>query len=177
MIVALLPDEEILWQGKPVRRSVFLRGDWAWVRFSLKFNAVAVVVMAAILFALNLWLVPEDLGFIVPVLIFWVVADVAKFAEPFAWRYFTLPRTTYYVTNQRVLSVPGRRMRATKLAEIDHLRVAEGPDGSGHLRIDRRIMPDGIGNGTVAELIHVPGVRKVADLLSRLTGQQPVNVD
>jgi hypothetical protein len=60
------------------------------------------------------------------------------------------------------------------LAEIDNLSYAEEADGSGHIRLDQRIMPDGYGNGTVAELIHVPEVREVVDLLCRLTGQTPV---
>ncbi len=177
MIVALLPDEEVLWQGKPVRRSAFLRTDPAWMRFSLKFDAVALVILVALFALLSTWLGPFDTQTAVIGLLIYAVPEVVRFVEPFAWRYLTLPRTTYYVTNQRVLSKPGRRMRATKLTEIDHLGVVERPDGSGHLRIDGRIMPDGIGNGAVAELIHVPDVRKVAELLSRLTGQQPVNVD
>jgi hypothetical protein len=75
------------------------------------------------------------------------------------------------------VSVPGRRTRSTRLAEIDNLAFTEEADGSGCVRLGQRAMPDGYGNGTVAELIHVPDVREVVTLLSSLTGRTPVNVD
>src|SRR5690349_1803939 len=161
MGVDLLADEQVLWQGSPAHRSVFLRQDPKWIRFSLKFDAVLIVllVMAGVL--LNLWLGPVDSSTARIVVGVVVVPEVFRFAEPFVWRFRTLGRTTYYVTNQRVVSVPGRRARATKLAEIDGLAFAENADGSGYVRLDRRYMPDGFGHRTVAELIHVPDVREV----------------
>ena len=178
MGVDLLPDEHVLWQGSPVRRSVFLRADPAWMRFSLKFDAVALVVITAVAALLHLWQDASEPWFNVQVLLVAFVApEVVRFTEPFVWRYFTLHRTTYYVTNQRVVSTPGRRTRATRLTAVHALMVAEEPDGSGYVRVDRRIMPDGFQHRTVTELIHVPDVREVVNLLSTLTGQTPVNID
>ena len=55
------------------------------------------------------------------------------------------------------------------LAEISTLAFAEEPDGSGYIKLEQRVMPDGYGNGTVGELIHIPDVRQVVALLSMLT--------
>jgi hypothetical protein len=172
MGVDLLPGERVLWQGSPAHRSVFLRVDPAWMRFSLKFDAVVLALLAAVYVLVNQW---QDLAEVWRLgLVMYCAPEVVRYAEPFVWRYRTLRRTTYYVTDQRVVSVPGRRARAVRLAEIDNLSYVEEADGSGYIRLDQRIMPDGYGNGTVAELIHVPDVREVADLLSRLTGRTPV---
>ncbi|MGW6933792.1 PH domain-containing protein [Lentzea sp. NPDC054927] len=171
MGVDLLPGEHVLWQGSPAHRSVFLRGDPAWMRFSLKFHAVALVLVVAVFALASQWL---DLGDLWRIgLAVFVAPEVAHFTEPFVWRFLTLRRTTYFVTDQRVVSVPGRRTRAVRLAEIDNLAYVEEADGSGYVRLDQRIMPDGFGNKAVAELIHVPDVREVVDLISRLTGQTP----
>lgn len=152
-----------------MRRTVFLRVDPAWMRFSLKYHAVLFVITVAICFVVDrsldlagIWSL--GLGLV-------ILPEAAYFTEPFVWRYLTLRRTTYYVTNKRVVSKPGRRARATQLVEIDTLAFTEEPDGSGYVRIDRRYVPDGFGNRTVAELIHVPDVREVVDLLATLTGQ------
>lgn len=178
MGVDLLPDEHVLWQGSPTRRSVFLRTDPAWMRFSLKFDAIALVSLTAIVALLNLWLDWSEIWSTAQVLlIVFVAPEVVRFSEPFVWRYRTLGRTTYYVTNQRVVSTPGRRTRATSLTAVEALMVAEEPDGSGYVRVDRRIMPDGFQHRTVTELIHVPDVRAVVNLLSTLTGRTPVNID
>jgi hypothetical protein len=163
MGVDLLPDERVLWQGRPVHRSVFLRQDPKWMWFSLKYHVVLLVITAVLCFLVDRSL---DLTFI-----WYLGLGLVVLPEPFVWRFLTLRRTTYYVTNQRVVSVPGRRARATKLTDIDTLAFVEELDGSGHVRIDRRYMPDGFGNRTVAELIHVPDVREVVDLLATLTGQ------
>ncbi|WP_434448051.1 hypothetical protein [Lentzea sp. E54] len=170
MGVGLLPDERVLWQASPAHRSVFLRTDPAWIRFSLKFGTVKILLIAALI----AWLGSVDTwGAIFTLVAAFVVFDVLYLAEPFLWRHRTLPRTTYYVTDQRVVSVPGRRARSVRLAEISNLTFTEEPDGSGHIRLDQRVMPDGFGNGTVAELIHVPDVREVVTLLSTLTGRTP----
>jgi hypothetical protein len=155
-----------------VARAVFLRQDLRWIWFSLKFDAVALAVLAVV-FALVDWSLDFGDVWLVGLAVL-VGPEVARFVEPFLWRFFTLRRTTYYVTNQRVVSVPGRRARATPLADIDVLEFVVEPNGSGHIRIDRRISPDGIGHRTVSELFHVPDVREVVDLLSGLTGQTAV---
>jgi hypothetical protein len=169
--VDLLPDERVLWQGSPVHRSVFLRLDLRWMRFSLKFHAVVFAITAVIVGLASMSLDLDEVWMIA--LATAVAPEVFHFAEPFIWRYRTLRRTTYYVTSQRVVSVPRRRARSARLTEIDNLSYVEEADGSGHIRLDQRIMP-GYGNGTVAELIHVPDVREVVDLLSGLTGKTPV---
>lgn len=154
-----------------MHRSVFLRQDPKWMWFSLKFEAAFFVFLAAVFGLLHLWLGPVDSWIVKYAVVMPVVSAALHITEPFVWRFLTLRRTTYYVTNQRVVSVPGRRPRATKLTDIDTLAFAEEPDGSGYVRLDQRYMPDGFGNGTVAELIHVPDVREVVDLLATLTGQ------
>lgn len=169
MGVDLLPDERVLWQGRPVRRTVFLRVDPAWMRFSLKYHAVLFVITVAICLVVDRSLDLAGIWFLGLGLV--VLPEAVHFTEPFVWRYLTLRRTTYYVTDQRVVAVRGRRARAVRLAEINNLAYAEEPDGSGYVRLDQRIMPDGFGNGTVAELIHVPDVREVVGLLATLTGQ------
>ena len=156
-----------------MHRSVFLRLDLRWMRFSLKFHAVLFAITAVLFVLASTWLDLDDLWRIALATV--IVPEVFHFAEPFIWRYRTLRRTTYYVTSQRVVSVPGRRARSVRLKEIDNLSYVEEADGSGYVRLDHRMMPDGYGNGTVAELIHVPDVREVVDLLSRLTGRTPVS--
>ncbi|MCR3751336.1 PH domain-containing protein [Lentzea californiensis] len=167
----LLPDEHVLWQGKPAHHSVFLRLDLKWIRFTLEFDAVKIALLAGVAFLTREW---TDLvgNWSTALLAFgaFVMLDLLYLAEPFLWRYRTLRRTTYYVTDQRVVAVAGKRSRPVKLADIDNLSFAEGPDGSGHVRLDQRVMPDGYGTRTVAELIHVPDVRQVVALLSTLTG-------
>ncbi|MEV6719037.1 hypothetical protein AB0M48_44170 [Lentzea sp. NPDC051208] len=171
MGVDLRPDERVLWQGEPAHHSVFLRLDLKWIRFSLKFGAVKIALIAGLAFLTHGWTgFFADWSTALLVCGAFAVLDLLYLAEPFLWRYRTLRRTTYYVTDQRVVSIPGRRARSVKLADIDNLSFTEEPDGSGHIRLDRRIMPDGYGNGTVAELIHVPDVRQVVTLLSTLTG-------
>jgi len=49
--VDLLPGERVLWRGSPVRRSVFLRHDLRWMRFSLKFGIALFVLLTVGLFA------------------------------------------------------------------------------------------------------------------------------
>lgn len=172
MGVDLLPAERVLWQGKPVHRSVFLRVDPAWMRFSLKYHAVLLVITVVLCFLVDRSLDLATIWYIGLGLV--VLPEAVHFTEPFLWRYLTLRRTTYYVTDQRVVSVPGRRTRSVRLAEIGYLAFAEAEDGSGHIRLDQRHLPDGFGDRTVAELIHVPDVREVVDLLARLTGKTPV---
>ena len=50
MGVDLLPDEHVLWQGRPAHHSVFVGLDLRWIRFSLKFNAVKIVLIAVLAF-------------------------------------------------------------------------------------------------------------------------------
>ena len=126
---------------------------------------------------LHLWLGWVDAWSVTSAAGFGVVFTALNIAEPFAWRFLTLRRTTYYVTDQRVVSVPGRRARSVRLAEIDDLAYWEIEDGSGYVRLDRRYRPDGFGNAAAAELIHVPEVREVVTLLSTLTERTPVNID
>jgi hypothetical protein len=168
----LLPAERILWQGRPVHRAVFLRHDLRWMRFSLKFHAVVFAITAVIAVLVDTWLDLDEIWMIALATV--IVPEIFTLSEPFVWRYRTLRRTTYYITDQRVVSVPRRRARSVRLAEIDNLSYVEEADGSGYIRLDQRIMPDGFGNGTVAELIHVPDVREVVDLLAGLTGRTPV---
>ncbi|MDX8050477.1 hypothetical protein SK571_13885 [Lentzea sp. BCCO 10_0798] len=171
MGVDLRPDEHVLWQGEPAHHSVFLRPDPRWIRFTLKFDAIKIAIVAGLALLTRGWTdFFDDWPTALMVLGAFVVLDLFYLAEPFLWRYRTLRRTTYYVTDQRVVSVPGRRARSVKLTDIDDLSFAEEPDGSGHIRLDRRLMPDGYGTRTVAELIHVPDVRQVVTLLSTLTG-------
>ncbi|KJK42311.1 hypothetical protein UK23_37730 [Lentzea aerocolonigenes] len=173
----LLSDERVLWQGSPVRRSVFLRQDPKWMRFSLKFQAVVFVLLTAVAGLLRLGFGVVDGWSLTFAAGMFVVSTALYFTEPFIWRLLTLRRTTYYVTDQRVVSVPGRRTRSMRLDEIDTLAFTEDEDGSGYLRLDRRYLPDGFGHSRVAELIHVPDVREVVTLLSTLTGRTPVNID
>ncbi|SDK45090.1 hypothetical protein SAMN04488074_105472 [Lentzea albidocapillata subsp. violacea] len=167
----LLPDEHVLWKGKPAHHSVFLSLDVKWIRFSLRFDAVKIALVAGSVLLMRGWSDFLD-SWSTALLVFgaFVVLELLYLAEPFLWRYRTLRRTTYYVTDQRVVSVPGRRARSVKLADIDDLTFAEEPDGTGYIRLDRRVMPDGYGTRTVAELIHLPDVRQVVTLLSTLTG-------
>ncbi|MGW6447891.1 hypothetical protein [Lentzea sp. NPDC055074] len=175
MGVDLLPDEHVLWRGRPVRRAVFTRPDLRWIRFSLKFHAVLILLTLAVAGAAHEWAgYLDSWSDVLGVCAGFATLGLLGLAEPFLWRRFTLHRTTYYVTDQRVLSVPGRRARSVRLTEIDRLSFDEEPDGSGHVRLDGRVAPDGFGNGTVAELLHVPDVGEVVALLSRLTGQPAI---
>ncbi|GGN21349.1 hypothetical protein GCM10011609_73360 [Lentzea pudingi] len=169
MGVDLLPDEHVLWQGEPARRTVFTRPDLRWIRFSLKFHAVLFLLIVAVAGVVQGW--SGYFGSWPVVFVMCAGFAVLNIAEPLIWRRLTLHRTTYYVTDQRVVSVPGRRARSVRLTEIVTLLFTEEPDGSGQIRLDGRMMPDGFGNGSVGELIHVPAVREVVALLSELTGQ------
>lgn len=147
------------------------------MRFSLKFNAAVFLLLTVVAGLLNLGLGVVDGWSVTFGAGMFAVSTALYFTEPFAWRFLTLRRTTYYVTDQRVVSVHGRRARSTRLDEIDTLAFTEDQDGSGYLRLDRRYLPDGFGQSRVAELIHVPDVREVANLLSTLTGRTPINID
>jgi hypothetical protein len=168
--IDLHPGEQVLWQGSPVRRTPFTRTDLKWLKFSLGFDAVLLAVLAATLAAVNLWLAPQDPSTAVRVLLAVVAWHVLRTAEPIAWRYVTLPRTTYYITDRRVLAVRGRRVRATRLSEISDLTAVVEAGGSGRVRVDGRIAPDGFLQATVGELLHVRDVDEVVRLLSTLTG-------
>ncbi len=153
-----------------MRRTPFTRTDLRWLRFSLKFDAVLLVILAAVIVPVDRWLVPEDPSAVAPVLLGWAALHTLRTVEPIVWRYLTLPRTTYYVTDRRVLAVCGRRVRATRLTDISGLTAVAEPDDSGRVRIDGRIVPDGFLQATVGELLHVRDVDEVVDLLSTLTG-------
>lgn len=172
MGVDLLPDEHVLWQGEPLRHTVFTRPDLRWIRFSLKFHAVLFLIVVGLFSAARGWAgFLDSWSDVVRVSAGFAALNMLGLAEPFLWRRLTLHRTTYYVTDQRVVSVPGRRARSVRLTEIGTLAFTEEPDGSGQIRLANRLMPDGFGNATVSELTHVPAVREVVALLSELTGQ------
>ncbi|WP_394621643.1 hypothetical protein JNUCC0626_21910 [Lentzea sp. JNUCC 0626] len=173
MGVDLRAEERVLWQGNPTRRAVFVREDRRWTRFSLKFEGVKIGLLAASIVAGQGWADffsgwPAALGTLA---VLAALDLLFYFVEPFAWRRFTLHRTTYYVTDQRVVSTPGRRSRSTDLTEIGPLTFTEEPDGSGYVHLGGRVLPDGFGNRTVGELFHVADVHEVVTLLSTLTGQ------
>ncbi|MET9229647.1 PH domain-containing protein [Lentzea sp. NPDC003310] len=174
MGVDLLPGEHVLWAGRPAKRTVFLRHDPRWMLFSLKFDAIGLLAVVAVVAVPALWTGEFDTELFRILVIVFLAPEAVRFVEPFIWRYRTLRRTTYYVTNQRVVSIPRRRARSVRLKEIDYLGFSEEPDGTGYVRLDGRLMPDGYGNGTVAELLHVPDVREVVTLLSTLT-DKPAN--
>jgi hypothetical protein len=78
--VDLLPGEHVLWRGRPAARAVFLRQDLRWIWFSLKFDAVALAVLAVVLVLVDRWL---DFGDIWVVgLVVFVGPEVARFVEP-----------------------------------------------------------------------------------------------
>jgi hypothetical protein len=125
----LLPDEHLLWSGRP-RGGLLLRpSDALAIPFSLMWCGFAVFWEASVLksnspFFFGLWGIP------------FVAIGLYMVFGRFVVDAYRRARTFYGVTNQRVLIKqvgPGGRLRSLSLRSLPEINVSERSDGGGRI--------------------------------------------
>ncbi|BCY08413.1 hypothetical protein [Actinoplanes sp. L3-i22] len=125
----LLPDERVLWEGRPRRTRVIRRSDTLLIPFSLVwcgfviFWESQVLADGAPLFAV-LWGVP------------FILIGIYFVAGRFLVRGVAIKRTRYTITNRRLLvhgGWTGTRVTTEYLRILPPPVITERPDGSGDL--------------------------------------------
>lgn len=133
--VNLLPGEWLLWEGRPVRSTIFRPGDAQLVPVSLVVAFVGALPMVFCVEAV-IHLGPIGAGpFTVAGLVLGPTI-VYMLVGRFVVRAFTSRHTRYVVTNQRVLVMNGpasRLVTSAYLSSLPHPFVSETPDGSGSI--------------------------------------------
>jgi hypothetical protein len=117
------PGERVLWAGEPVRRPAFTQGDLLLVPFGL-----VCVVAAGLLLAQHK--AGTTMLLLVVLLAFGLVLAVGR---PFV-RYLALGKTTYAVTDSRIITKSGlfrQRESTHELAGLDAPVCRRGKSGTG----------------------------------------------
>ena len=145
LIPYLLPGERILWSGQPKKGLTFRAADLILVPFGLMWGGFALFWELGVL-GTNAPLVFKLWGIPFCVLGLWLIAG--RFLGD-AWM---RSRTTYGVTDKRVLVVAGTRsMRGIDLDGAGDVQVVERNDGSGTIVF-------GVANAAIAKvLMWAPG--------------------
>lgn len=131
------PDERLLWEGRPDKRTYVLRGSWfllpfsvLWGGFAIYWEYLALTHGAPPMFAL--FGVPfVALGLYLILGRFWVAAREAD-------------RTTYGLTDRRVLIQTGalnRRLIDLPLANLPAIEFREGRSGFGTIVFGQPVLP------------------------------------
>lgn len=132
---ALVPGEQILWQGHAFRGILVRPIDWFLVPLSLSFGGFALVVLARAGPGIgDVFLALICLMF----LLFGLYGAVVRFVVDAIMR----QKIAYFVTNKRVLMVDSRNGSTTlslNIACLPALDIEERADGSGTIRFDRPV--------------------------------------
>src|SRR5436305_6653855 len=136
--IDLQPGERVLWAGEPVRRPALTQSDLLVVPFGLLCIAAALVLMPGH----NGERTTEIL--LLVLLVFGVLLAVVR---PFL-RYLALGKTTYAVTDNRVITTSGlfrQTERSRDLAGLDEPVLRRGKAGTGTITFGDRVALAGIG--------------------------------
>ena len=176
----LLPDERILWQGRPEVRPFVWRGWWYLVPFSLLWGGFAIFWEYSVLrngapFFFGIWGIP-----------FVLLGLYFIFGRLLVARREAL-NTTYAITDRRVLVHGGafrRTFTAIELAQLPEAQLDEGSGGVGTITFGSgwgfRAPPGWPTMGTYRQptaFQSIRGVREAFDILQRarheLTAARP----
>lgn len=122
----LLPDERILWTGRPDPRRLFTVADLWLVPFSLMWGGFALVWETLVLSSSAPWF-----------FVLWGVPFVVV-GQYFIWGRFLYKRwdrsrTTYAVTNRRIIVLRGHRLQSVSVNPLPQINQSSGRDGEGTL--------------------------------------------
>lgn len=123
----LLPDEKIIWEGKPFSGILFRPIEVFLIPFSLLWAGFAVFWNASV------WQTDADLFFKLfglPFLIAGLYVTVGRFLLDMSAR----KATTYFVTNRRVVISRGSKLKSLDIKRLPSLEFDERLDGSGTIR-------------------------------------------
>ncbi|WP_410616014.1 PH domain-containing protein [Amycolatopsis sp. lyj-109] len=149
--IDLLPGERVLWAGEPVQRPLYVAADGV--------IAPAGLVLAAV--ALWFLLTREPSGLTMAAAVVALVLGLYGAIGRSVVRYLALGRTTYAVTDSRVIARSGLfrlKERSSELAGLPAPALKTGPSRTGTIAFG--------GSGTVT-LIGVGEPKRVRDLLTK----------
>lgn len=149
--IELLPGERVLWAGEPVQRPLYVAADGVLAPAGL------VVAVAALWFLLAKQPSGGAMAAAVVVLVIGVYGAVGREAV----RYLALGRTTYAVTDSRIIARSGlfrQKERASELAGLSAPVLKPGPSRTGTLTFAE--------SGSVT-LMGVGEPKRVRDLLTK----------
>ena len=149
--IDLLPGERVLWAGEPVQRPLYVAADGV--------IAPAGLVLAAA--ALWFLLTREPSGIVMAAAVVALVAGLYGAVGRSVVRYLALGRTTYAVTDSRIIARSGlfrQKERSSELAGLPAPVLKTGPSRTGTIAFG--------GAGTVT-LIGVGEPKRVRDLLTK----------
>ncbi|QKV78539.1 PH domain-containing protein [Amycolatopsis sp. Hca4] len=149
--IELLPGERVLWAGEPVHRPLYVAADGV--------IAPAGLVLAAA--ALWYLLTQQPNGLVPAAAVVALVLGLYGAVGRSVLRYLALGRTTYAVTDSRIIARSGlfrQRERSSELAGLPAPALKAGPSRTGTLSFG--------GPGTVT-LIGVGEPKRVRDLLTK----------
>jgi hypothetical protein len=133
----LLPNEEILWTGRPDRRRVFTASDWFFIPFSLLWGGFAFLWEGLVIYGLAS---SPPSGFAVVPWVFalfglpFVLMGLYLIVGRFVHRAWAHRRTWYALTNKRALVAygpAGKHGRSVTLGDMTDISADRRTDGSG----------------------------------------------
>jgi hypothetical protein len=148
--IDLLPGERVLWAGEPVQRPLYVAADGVIAPAGL------ILAVAALWFLLAKQPSGGAMAGAVVVLVIGLYGAVGRSAV----RYLALGRTTYAVTDSRIIARSGlfrQKERASELAGLSAPVLKPGPSRTGTITV---------GSGEVT-LIGVGEPKRVRDLLTK----------
>ncbi|MFF1609336.1 PH domain-containing protein [Amycolatopsis sp. NPDC058278] len=148
--IDLLPGERVLWAGEPVQRPLYVAADGV------------VAPAGLVLAAASLWflLTKQPSGLTMVITVVALVLGLYGAVGRSAVRYLALGRTTYAVTDSRIIARSGlfrQKERSSELAGLPAPVLKAGPSRTGTLAF---------GPGTVT-LMGVGEPKRVRDLLTK----------
>jgi hypothetical protein len=149
--IDLLPGERVLWAGEPVQRPLYVAADGVTAPAGL------VVAAAALWFLLSQQPAGVGMAAAVVVLLLGLYGAIGRSAI----RYLALGRTTYAVTDSRVIARSGlfrQKERSSELAGLSAPVLKSGRSGTGTL---------GFAEPGSVTLIGVGEPKRVRDLLTK----------
>jgi hypothetical protein len=149
--IDLLPGERVLWAGEPVQRPLYVAADGVIAPAGL------VVAAAALWFLLTQK--PEGAGMLAALVL--LVLGLYGAVGRSAVRYLALGRTTYAVTDSRIIARSGlfrQKERASELATLSAPVLKRGGTGTGTISF---------GDTGSVTLIGVGEPKRVRDLLTK----------
>jgi hypothetical protein len=151
--IDLQPGERVLWAGEPVQRPFFNKGDLVMVPLSL------IVAIAAVALLLRQPAGLVKIGLLV-VLVLALYALVGRLVV----RYLTLGKTTYALTDSRVIARAGLfRMKelSDPLAQLGSPVIAPGKPGTGTITFGPN------GQRVAVTLVGIGQPKRVRDTLTK----------
>ncbi|MGV9366730.1 PH domain-containing protein [Amycolatopsis sp. NPDC003731] len=149
--IELLPGERVLWAGEPVQRPLYVAAD----------GVVAPVGLLLAAAALWLLLTREPSGLTMAAAVVALVIGLYGAVGRSIVRYLALGRTTYAVTDSRIIARSGlfrQKERSSELAGLPAPVLKTGPSRTGTITFG--------GAGTVT-LIGIGEPKRVRDLLTK----------